>query len=106
MTHNIEQAISNLPNNATENEINAEIQRLDGLTIMAIIRKERNSRLSDCDWRFTTDVTQSPEWLEYRQTLRDFPANVDISQLTSDDATNINELVNWPDRPDKPVVDE
>lgn len=40
------------------------------------LRAERNRRLADCDW---TQVADSPvdkyAWAEYRQQLRDLPAN-------------------------------
>jgi hypothetical protein len=42
-------------------------------------RIERNSRLQACDWTHCTDSRLSPEkqqaWSEYRQALRDLPAN-------------------------------
>ena len=35
------------------------------------LRRERNFKLSDCDWRASTDLTISNEWKTYRQQLRD-----------------------------------
>ena len=38
------------------------------------IRNERNRRLSETDWRFRSDLTPSPAWIDYCQALRDVPA--------------------------------
>jgi hypothetical protein len=43
------------------------------------LRKERNKRLTECDWvamkAFTTDTPVPDEWKVYMQALRDLPAN-------------------------------
>lgn len=44
------------------------------------LRIERNKRLADCDWAGMTDYPFASEeqrqaWLDYRQALRDLPAN-------------------------------
>ena len=51
---------------------------------MAIIRAERNKLLHDCDWTQSRDLTLSNDeaWKSYRTALRDFPANVDLSNIT------------------------
>jgi len=36
---------------------------------------ERDKRLSDCDWRASSDLTLSDSWKTYRQALRDLPAS-------------------------------
>jgi len=38
------------------------------------IRNERNRKLSETDWRFRSDLTPSPAWIDYCQALRDVPA--------------------------------
>ena len=42
-------------------------------------RSLRNFKLRECDWVVMPDVIMSPEakqaWLDYRQALRDLPAN-------------------------------
>ena len=42
----------------------------------AEVRKERDAKLSACDWRASSDVTLSTEWRTYRQALRDVPAQL------------------------------
>jgi len=37
------------------------------------IRNERNRKLTETDWRFRSDLTPSPEWIDYCQALRDVP---------------------------------
>ena len=49
---------------------------------MADIRAERNAKLAASDWRGISDNNMSDSWKTYRQQLRDFPANVDLSNIT------------------------
>ncbi len=42
---------------------------------MENLRDERNFRLQKTDWRASTDLTMSDDWKNYRQALRDLPAN-------------------------------
>ena len=54
---------------------------LQGLedTAFESLRAERNRLLAETDWTASTDVTMTAEMTEYRQTLRDLPANtVDV----------------------------
>jgi hypothetical protein len=37
------------------------------------IRNERNRKLTETDWRFRSDLTPSPAWIDYCQALRDLP---------------------------------
>jgi hypothetical protein len=60
---------------------------------MAALREERNTLLDSSDW---TQYTDSPltdeakaEWVTYRQTLRDLPANTDDPNSPT-----------WPDAPE------
>ena len=59
----------------TEAEIDAEVIRLDNAEPMRLLRVERDKRLSDCDWRASSDLTLSDDWKTYRQALRDLPAS-------------------------------
>lgn len=64
----------------------------------AALRAERNRRLAATDWRITKEVEQTARdnlglqiptvWLDYRQALRDLPAN------TTDPFNPV-----WPDEP-------
>lgn len=50
---------------------------------MAYIRAERNRLLKDSDWSILSDIPMTDlkrnEWITYRQQLRDFPDNCDIT---------------------------
>ena len=52
------------------------------------LRGERNDKLSETDWMANSDVTLSDDWKQYRQALRDLPAN------TSDPSNPT-----WPTKP-------
>ena len=60
-------------------EFEARLQELIDAQPWKDLRKERNRRLTDCDWvaiRSTTSDTPVPEeWKTYMQALRDLPAN-------------------------------
>ena len=76
----------------TEAELVAEVNRLNSLEPMRLLRKERNKRLAATDWRASSDLTLSTAWKTYRQSLRDLPAsasptlnsngNLDMSSVT------------------------
>ena len=55
---------------------------------LELLREERNRRLAETDYFALSDVTLSTEMAEYRQALRDLPAN------TSDPANPT-----WPVKP-------
>tara|TARA_B100000161_G_C33279575_1_gene293584 strand:- start:37 stop:384 length:348 start_codon:yes stop_codon:yes gene_type:complete len=76
----------------TEAELDAEVTRLNNLEPMRLLRKERNKKIAESDWRASSDLTLSTDWKTYRQALRDLPAN----QTPAD-----NELSNitWPTEP-------
>ena len=81
----------------TDDEINAEVTRLQGLEAIKVLREERNRRLQATDWRASSDLIMSEEWKIYRQRLRDLPAG------NSPDLDSIGKLdfssVNWPTLP-------
>ena len=58
----------------TEEELNVKLIELKKENM----REARNELLKDCDFRFVSDFPQSDgkkqEWIEYRQSLRDFPS--------------------------------
>jgi len=61
-----------------------------------ILRQERNRRLAEVDWVFSTDYqiedTLYKEWLAYRRALRDLPS------VTEDPANPV-----WPEKPETPT---
>ena len=62
---------------------------------LAILRSDRNAKLSACDWTQFPDSPLSAEsksaWATYRQALRDLPGN-------TGEITNVND-VSWPVEP-------
>ena len=78
----------------TESEIDNEVTRLNNAEPMRLLRLERNTRLTACDWTQSRDLTLSNDdaWKTYRQALRDLPAsasptldsegNLDMSSVT------------------------
>ena len=38
------------------------------------VREERDAKLAETDWMASSDLTMSSEWVSYRSSLRDVPA--------------------------------
>lgn len=38
-----------------------------------LVRKERDQIIAKTDWRASSDLTMSQEWIDYRQALREVP---------------------------------
>tara|TARA_R100000152_G_C6710919_1_gene138542 strand:- start:50 stop:415 length:366 start_codon:yes stop_codon:yes gene_type:complete len=78
----------------TESALEAEITKLNNAEPMRLLRLERNTRLTACDWTQSRDLTLSndADWKTYRQALRDLPSsaspklnadgNLDMSSVT------------------------
>ena len=83
----------------TESEVNAEITKLTNAEPIALLRVERNKRLTACDWTQSRDLTLSNDdaWKTYRQALRDLPASASPS-LDSDGFLDLTS-VTWPTEP-------
>ena len=81
----------------TDDEINAEIDRLQGLEAMKLLRNRRTNLLARSDWRANSDVTMSEEWKTYRQQLRDLPSS-SSPKLTDDYDLDLTS-VTWPTEP-------
>lgn len=64
----------------TQPEIDAENSALLSGALLEDLRRERNYRMSLCDWTQGADSplseSKKQEWAEYRQLLRDFPDSV------------------------------
>ena len=58
------------------NAVNAAAAENADNVAAASVRKERDAKLADCDWRAGSDVTMSTEWRDYRQALRDVPSQL------------------------------
>lgn len=79
-----------------EAEIQAKIAELEAAEPMQLLKEERNRRIAESDWRFLSDQTPSSEWIDYRQALRDLPANSSPELDENGQLTNIT----WPEKPE------
>jgi hypothetical protein len=57
------------------------------------IRSERDALIAQTDWMALSDVTLAPEWVTYRQALRDVPQQ-----------EGFPENVTWPPEPTTPKL--
>ena len=81
----------------TESELDTEVTRLNNLEPMRLLRKERNKKIAESDWRANSDVTLSDEWKTYRQALRDITsgASPKLDSVGRLDMTSVT----WPTEP-------
>ncbi len=77
-------------------EFEAKLQELLDAQPLKELRQERNRRLAEVDWVFSTDYqiedTLYKEWLAYRRSLRDLPS-------VTEDPVNPT----WPEKPETPT---
>ncbi len=86
--------IQNLDNvEIDENKVN----EIFSLEPMRLLRIERTRILSESDWMANSDVTMSDAWRDYRQALRDLPAN--SPNVALDEQGNLIN-VTWPTKPE------
>jgi len=52
-------------------------------------REERDAKLAETDWMASSDLTMSSEWVSYRSSLRDIPAQAGFPST-----------ITWPTAPD------
>jgi len=64
--------------------------------IWAEVRRQRDRKLADCDWRASSDVTLSDAWKNYRIALRNLP---ETSPNPTLDSNGVLGNVTWPDAP-------
>ena len=65
-----------------KDEFEAKLQELIDAQPWKELREERNRRIAQTDYLFTSDYPHATEevkqaWLDYRQSLRDLPANTE-----------------------------
>jgi len=84
----------------SEEEIQAKIAELEAAEPLRLLRIQRNQLLQQTDWIATIDypgtVEVQEQWLDYRQALRDLPANSDPQLDENGNLININ----WPTQPE------
>jgi len=69
-------------------QVSAKKTQLVDAEPMRLLREERDRRLAETDWWASSDLTMSTAQTNYRQALRDVPAN----------ATSLDD-VTWPTKP-------
>ena len=81
----------------TETEVNNKITELQNAEPMRLLRIERDSRLTSCDWRASSDLTLADAWKTYRQALRDLPASASpkLNEFGELDFSSVT----WPTQP-------
>ena len=76
----------------SKEEFEAKLQELIDAQPLKELRTERNKRLTECDWVFSTDYQihddSYQQWLAYRKALRDLPS------ATEDPKNPV-----WPEQP-------
>ena len=60
-------------------------------TAFALLREERDAKLTESDYMGNSDVTMSDAWKAYRKKLRDLPGTLDD--------TKVLKTITWPTEP-------
>lgn len=81
----------------SEEQIQAKIAELQAAEPMRQLRIKRTAILAESDWMANSDVTMSDAWRDYRQALRDLPAN--SPNVALDEQGNLIN-VTWPTKPE------
>ena len=80
-------------------EIYDELEKLKADYPMKALRAKREEKLAETDWWAMSDRTMTTEQTNYRQALRDIPANVDAGTLTAPTIENGQLVFDWPEKP-------
>ena len=80
----------------TEEEIQFKISELQAAEPMRQLRIQRDQLLSATDWWCVSDRTPTQAQLDYRQALRDLPANCTPALNEDGNLTGVT----WPEKPE------
>lgn len=80
----------------SKEEVELKIAELEAAEPMRLLRLQRDQLLTQTDWWVLPDRTATQAQLDYRQALRDLPAN--SSPELDEKGQLIN--VNWPEKPE------
>ena len=83
----------------TEQAIAQKANELEAAYPMVLLREERDKKLAETDWWAMSARTMTTEQTNYRQALRDIPANVDTKKLTAPTIENGRLVFDWPEKP-------
>ena len=90
-------------NKPTEEEVLAEIDRLNAEEPMKLLREERDRKLAETDWWVLPDRNPTQAQIEYRQALRDITINATPVMVIIGMPHMIGKLdptsVTWPVKP-------
>ena len=85
----------------TEDEVNTKIAELEAAEPFRLLRIERNKLIAETDWTQLKDIDldfiRERNWKNYRQALRDLPANSNPKLNSNGDLDMTS--VTWPDKP-------
>lgn len=87
----------NNPIDIDQNAVSNKILELQAAEPMRQLRIKRTAILAQSDWMANSDVTMSDAWRDYRQALRDLPAN--SPNVALDEQGNLIN-VTWPTKPE------
>jgi hypothetical protein len=79
----------------TEAEITAKYDELVAAEPMTELRRQRDRKLAECDWRASSDLILTDDWKNYRIALRNLPATSSSPTLTDGVLGNVT----WPAEP-------
>jgi len=84
-------------NKPTEEQVQLKIDELKAAKPMKLLREERDQLIAATDWWVLPDRTPTQAHLDYRQTLRDLPANSPNAAVDEYDSLV---GVTWPVKPE------
>ena len=80
----------------SESDITNKKNSMISAAPMVELRRQRNQKLAECDWRASSDVTLSDAWKAYRVALRNLPATSSSPTLNNNGVLG---NVTWPTAP-------
>ena len=95
--------INNAPPTLPWDQVQAKVAELESLKPLRYLRDERDRKLQQSDCYAFPDFPHPSEdarqaWLDYRQALRDLPANSPDATIDPESGALIG--VDWPDEPE------
>ena len=81
----------------TSSVVSSSVEEMMPELALIKLRMQRTAILAESDWMANSDVTMSDTWRDYRQALRDLPAN--SPNVALDEQGNLIN-VTWPTKPE------
>lgn len=87
----------------SNDQLQAMVDQIISEEPMNLLRRERDAKLAESDWRVTPDYSSAdqPAWIIYRQSLRELPQQISEGKISSPTLNEEGNLVfeNWPLEP-------